>query len=158
MADEKTKYNRPKFAPFDGYEGAEHEFEVKTTSMRNVRELAFVIAHSTATDDQTRAKWAAIGNMKPTKHIEQEIDGVKKKFPVYTLSDIYPEGVYHAALAQELFLGFPEIVRVQKKEDDYEVKVLNEELFLALDQGAVNQAFLYWNKLRNGILSPQKAF
>lgn len=135
------------WTPFDGYETSEYRYRVIGTSKKEIRKVSAINASRIELDEKTRVKWAIQAGQKPVRYEEKK----GKKYPVYELEDIYNEYYVQAALAEVLFVGFPKLLNVQRKEDEsYDIEILNEELFDALSEGEVNSAFLHLMMKRNG--------
>lgn len=139
------------YFPFEGYEKKEFGFKLVGTSKRSVREVALVQTARINLPDDARAKWAEQARMTPVSYNEVKIKDETKKVPVFEIEDIYNEGTIHAAMAQVMFEGFPQIINpVQKEDGSWEVEIIDQEMFEALEEGVVNSAFFDWNMSRAG--------
>lgn len=123
----------------------EARYRLVPTSKMHVREVCDVMAKRLSVDDRMRCQYADQAGYELSK-AEVE-DKVEKQF---TLFDVFSEYHVHAALAEALFEGFPQLVQVHETEDGFEVEIVKEELFNRLDEGAVNEAFLSFNAARSG--------
>lgn len=130
------------YQPFNGFDGPEHKLKLKPTSKMHVREVCLVQAWRISNADQVRCNYADQAGQKATKNEE----GVRE----FELIDVYDEYHVHAAMAQSLFYDCPELIKVTKVDDEPEIEIVNEELFNALDEGVVNEAFLAFSAARTG--------
>lgn len=131
------------YKPFNGFDGAEHRLKLKPTSKMHVKDVCTVQAWRISNADQVRCNYADQAGHKATKNEE----GVRE----FELIDVYDEYHVHAAMAQSLFYGCPELIKVYKEDDEPRIEIVNQELFNALDEGVVNEAFLAFSADRNGI-------
>lgn len=138
------------YQPFNGFDGPEHKLKLKPTSKMHVREVCLVQAWRISNADQVRCNYADQAGQKATKNEE----GVRE----FELLDVYDEYHVHAAMAQSLFYACPKLIEVHKENDEPTIEIVNEELFNALDEGVVNEAFLAFSAARNGIQNARKKF
>lgn len=170
MAEQNDQF----YYPFDGYETDEYRYKLKTTSRKNVKQVCKTQAHRFALDPQNRAAYAMQAGMQPSeyKSIPVDAEGKEipqkkvesgeapaakyKKVPLYVLDDIYNEDVVIAKMAEDIFMGFPKLIEAKEVEDgEWDVEVINQELFDALREDVVNGAFLDFRTLRNGTRNRQ---
>lgn len=145
MSDDKKIYQ-----PFNGFDGPEHKLKLKPTSKKYVSEVCGVQAKRPALSDSHRCQYADQAGYPAVEHKEMS-DGTRR--PVFELADVYSEYHIHAAMAQAMFFDCPALIEVNEKDDEYTIKIVDEELFDALDEGVVNEAFLSFMAARNGTRS-----
>lgn len=138
------------YQPFNGFDGPEHRLKLKPTSKMFVREVCLVQAWRISNADQVRCNYADQAGMKATRNEEGQRE--------FELIDVYDEYHVHAAMAQSLFYDCPKLIEVHKENDENTIEIVNEELFNALDEGVVNEAFLAFSAVRNGIQNARKKF
>lgn len=148
------------YYPFDGLETPDYRYRLKSTSLLHVRQVCRTQAERVSLSDDLRAVYANQAKITPDSYEKHTDPKTKKvtKAPVYVLEDIYDEAVVIAKMAEDLFLGFPKLVKAEKDDDGtWTVTVLDEQLFDKLKEEVVNRAFLDFRQLRNGIARPPKA-
>lgn len=111
-------------------------FPLQKTTKKNVKAVCSVQASNTSLTDESRAIYLRDSG---AFHGDENAV-VPDSFDSYTVT---------AALAQALFKGCPKIIEVK----DESVVIVDEELFDALDEGVVNQAFMDFQMLRGKTLS-----
>jgi len=114
-------------------------FTLNTTSGKNIREVARVLAYCEGLDPKARRKYAIEAGLAFDSGDEESL----------SLPNVYDEYTIDAALAQVLFRSCPKIIEYK----DETVKIIDEELFDVLDGGAVRSAFFDFRMLRGSILN-----
>lgn len=130
------------YQPFNGFDSPEHKLKLKPTSKMHVRDVCDVQAKRISNADQVRCNYADQANHPFTR----DEDGNRE----FELIDVYDEYHVHAAMAQSLFYDCPKLIEVHKENDENTIDIVNEELFNALDEGVVNEAFLAFSAARTG--------
>lgn len=158
MSKKEKKFYEP-FDPLpDSLSNNSGRYRLVPTSKMHVREVCDVMARRMSISDQMRCKYADQAGYETSSvnresaPLRQGSEGqaderVEKQF---TLFDVFSEYHVHAALAEALFAGFPQIIEVHETDSGFEVEITNEQLFDRLDEGAVNEAFLSFNAARSG--------
>lgn len=119
------------------------KFVMNPTSKKVTKAVARVQALNESLTQESRAKYATQAGFPktPIRNAEDKVIGYE-----HDLDNVYDEYTVTAALAEVLFKGFPNILEVQGET----VKILDEELFDALDEGVVNQCFFDFQMRRRG--------
>lgn len=158
------------------FDGDDRRYKLKETSMRNVAEVCRVQAQRIALNDASRAKYADQAGLEPIGF--EKKDG--QSSPIFELDDIYSEHHISAALAQVLFYDCPEMIEAQHREQTVyrqgdkilfknpaqdgfkketetvpEVTIIDQDKFEALQEGAVQDAFLAFSAARRGTQGAQ---
>lgn len=141
------------YTPFD--DGDAERYKLKPTSKEHVAAVCLVQANRISLNHQARASYADQAGLQAARYETITKDADTRKLPVFELDDIWNEYYVHAALAQALFYGFPELVQAKfnEKKDLFEIELLNVELFNKLNEGVVNEAFLAFSRQRNATLN-----
>lgn len=121
MSEEKT------YIIFDG---DETEYQVVPPTNANIREVCRIITQAAHKSDEERLHYAQEGDISPDKF---DNDGR----PEYTLKNIYLQGTYWPALAQQLFFDCPKMLKVSKGD----VKIADKEKYESLNRAEVRRAF-----------------
>lgn len=168
MSTESKFYHPFNPLPENGKEN-EYRYKINPTSKMHVRRVCDVMAKRRGISDQLRCRYADQAGYPNVRR--QTSDGTSPAPPAggappskgdsnpqFELFDVYSEYHVHAALAQAVFAGFPQIIEVEETKDGWKVEVVNEELFDRLDEGVVNEAFLSFSNNRSGIQQSLKDF
>lgn len=179
MSNDNEKKFYHTFSPLpEGAKENECRYKLVPTSKMHVRNVCDVMAKRRGISDEQRVQYAdqagyenvsekneAVADVletvkeavKDTENLNGALENLDwalyriKNLPSVELHDVFSEYHVHAALAEALFDGFPEILNVTEQEDGWEVEISNQELFDRLDEGVVNEAFLTFSNNRSGI-------
>jgi len=150
--DQNSKKDEKKFYyTAAGKRDPEHRYRLVPTSKKCIRQVCEIQSARIALDHESRARYADQAGYTPTGYHDytNKEDNKSYTIPEFEVEDIYSEYYIHAALAQVLFDGFPDIIQVV---EDNKIEIVDEELFDELDAAEVSQAFLDFQNRQNPIL------
>lgn len=112
------------------FDNSEDEYVVRPATNANIREILTVPTQAIHKTNEERIYYAQEADLPPVSTSE---DG----HPVYTFLNLYMPANFWAALAQQLFFGCPEMIRVK---DDSPV-IVRQEHYDNLNREEVRRAF-----------------